>query len=406
MRGTGTHNYTRRTTLSKRVFIEPAKRVRDLPPYLFATIDKMKEKALGKGVDLIDLSIGDPDMPTPKHIVERMRKAVKNPEHHQYPSYAGMLSFRQAVADWYKKRFHVTLDPKSEVVSLIGSKEGIAHMPLAFINPGDYVLMTSPGYPVYPVATLFAGGKSYRMPLLEKNNYLPDLQSVPGSVLKKAKLMFINYPNNPTAACADRSFFRRVVDFAGKHNVLVCHDAAYTELYYDDERPLSFLQIPGAKSVGIEFHSLSKTYNMTGWRIGFAVGNKDAVAGLGKIKTNIDSGIFQAVQEAGIEALNTDETVLRKIRDLYQERRDVLYNGLNRIGLKVNNPKATFYLWAKCPKGYSSMDFTALLLNRAGILATPGNGFGASGEGYIRFALTVPVKRLKEAVKRIAKILH
>jgi LL-diaminopimelate aminotransferase len=391
--------------LSKKISIEPARRVKDLPPYLFATIDKMKEKALSKGVDLIDLSIGDPDRPTPKHIIERMRKAVKNPVHHQYPSYAGMLSFREAVADWYKKRFNVSLNPKTEVVSLIGSKEGIGHMPLAFVNPGDYVLVSSPGYPVYPVATLFAGGKSFEMPLLEKNGYLPDLDRIPKTVLKKTKLMFINYPNNPTAACADRAFYKNLIKFASDNNILVCHDAAYSEMFYEGEKPLSFLQIPGAKNVGIEFHSLSKTYNMTGWRIGFAVGNKDAVAGLGKIKTNIDSGIFQAIQEAGIEALRTDDKVLAKIRKMYQGRRDALYNGLKKLGLEVDKPKATFYLWVKCPDGLSSMDFTALLLDRAGILTTPGNGFGAPGEGYIRFALTAPVKRIKEAVARIAKVI-
>ena len=391
--------------MSKKITIEPAKRVKDLPPYLFATIDKMKEKALSRGIDLIDLSIGDPDTPTPKHIVEAMRRAVKNPAHHQYPSYTGMLSFRQAIADWYKKRFNVSLNPKTEVLSLIGSKEGIGHMPLAFINPGDYVLMSSPGYPVYPVATLFAGGKCHEMPLLEKNNYLPDLQAIPGNIIKKAKLMFINYPNNPTAACADKAFYKGIIKFAADNNILICHDAAYSEIYYDNEKPLSFLQVPGARNVGIEFHSLSKTYNMTGWRIGFAAGNRDAIAGLGKIKTNIDSGIFQAIQEAGIEALKTDDKVLRKIRDMYRERRDALYNGLNKLGLELEKPKAAFYLWVKCPKGFTSMDFTSHLLNKAGILTTPGNGFGAPGEGYVRFALTVPVKRIKEAVERIEKIL-
>jgi LL-diaminopimelate aminotransferase len=391
--------------LSRKVSIEPAKRVKNLPPYLFASIDKMKEKALGKGVDLIDISIGDPDTPTPKHIIERMTEAVRNPAHHQYPSYVGMLSFREAVADWYKKRFNVKLNPRSEVLSLIGSKEGIGHIPLAFINPGDYVIASSPGYPVYPVASLFAGGKCHEMPLLEKNGYLPDLDSIPKSVLKKAKLMFINYPNNPTAAVADKKFFRELISFAETHNILICHDAAYSEIYYDNERPLSFLQIAGAKNVGIEFHSLSKTYNMTGWRIGFAVGNKEAIAGLGKIKTNLDSGIFQAVQEAGIEALNTDDRDLKKIRDMYQERRDVLYSGLKKLGLEMSKSKATFYLWVKCPKGFSSMDFTVHLLNKAGILTTPGNGFGAPGEGYVRFALTVPVKRIKEAVERIRKTL-
>jgi LL-diaminopimelate aminotransferase len=391
--------------LSKKISVEPAKRVKDLPPYLFATIDRMKEKAVAKGIDLIDLSIGDPDTPTPRHIVEAMRTAVKNPEHHQYPSYAGMLSFRQAVADWYKKRFRVTLDPKTEVVSLIGSKEGIGHMPLAFVNPGDYVLVPSPGYPVYPVATLFAGGIGYEMPLLEKNGYLPDLQKIPKYVLRKAKLIFINYPNNPTAACADRAFYKKLIRFAAENNILICHDAAYSEMYYSKERPVSFLEIPGAKRVGIEFHSLSKTYNMTGWRIGFAVGNREAVAGLGKIKTNIDSGIFQAVQEAGIAALKTKDTELKKIRRMYQERRDVLYSGLKNLGFELQKPKATFYLWVKCPKGITSMDFTAHLLNKAGVLTTPGIGFGAPGEGYIRFALTAPVKRMKEAVERIGKVL-
>ena len=392
--------------MKKGIFIEPAKRVKSLPPYLFATIDKMKEQALSKGMDLIDLSIGDPDTPTPKHIVNALRKAATNPEHHRYPSYTGMLSFRQAVADWYRKRFGVKLDPQTEVLSLIGSKEGIGHLPLAFINPGDYVLVPSPGYPVYPVATLFAGGKSYEMPLLEKNGYLPDLDSIPERVLKKTKLMFLNYPNNPTAASASKSFFRKLISFAEKHNILICHDAAYSEIYYDDNaRPLSFLQIPGAKRVGIEFHSLSKTYNMTGWRIGFAAGCRDAIAGLGKIKTNLDSGIFQAIQEAGVAALSTDDKVLGKIRKMYRQRRDALHDGLKKIGLELDKPEATFYLWVKCPQGMSSMDFTAHLLKNAGILTTPGNGFGPPGEGYIRFALTVPVTRLKEAVSRIGKIL-
>ncbi|RJQ53536.1 MAG: LL-diaminopimelate aminotransferase [Nitrospiraceae bacterium] len=382
-----------------------AKRVKNLPPYLFAAIDIMKQEAVNKGIDLIDLSIGDPDMPTPKHIVRRMKKAVENPRHHRYPSYEGMPAFRQAVADWYKRRFRVKLDPKTEVLSLIGSKEGIGHMPLAFINPGDVVLVPSPGYPVYPVATLFAGGESHIMPLVEKNNYLPDFGAIPKNILKKSKLMFINYPNNPTSAVASLSFYKDVIDFASKNNILVCHDAAYSEIYYDNKKPPSFLQLPGARDVGIEFHSLSKTCNMTGWRIGFAVGNAAAVAGLGKIKTNIDSGIFQAVQEAGIEALNTDDSVLKKIRDTYQERRDVLYSGLTKIGLEARKPSATFYLWVRVPGEFTSSAFVGHLLNNAGVLGTPGNGFGAPGEGYIRFALTAPVKRIKEAVERIGKII-
>ncbi len=258
--------------MRKKLSIEFAKRLKELPPYLFVTIDKMKKMAIKKGVDLIDLSIGDPDIPTPKHIVWKMKKAVEKVENHRYPSYEGMFSFRQAVADWYKKRFKVSLNPETEVLSLIGSKEGIGHMPFAFINPGDVALVSSPGYPVYSIATLFAGGTSYEMPLLKNNKFLPDLKAVPKGVLRKAKLMFINYPNNPTAAVADRGFYRDVVQFARENNIIVCHDAAYSEIYYDSRKPLSFLQVPGARDVGIEFHSLSKTYNMTGWRIGFAVG--------------------------------------------------------------------------------------------------------------------------------------
>jgi len=391
--------------LRKKFTVELAERVKNLPPYLFAAIDMMKQEAVKKGVDLIDLSVGDPDIPTPGHIVQRMKKAVENPEHHRYPSYEGMLSFRQAVADWYKKRFSVLLDPKSEVLSLIGSKEGIGHIPLAFVNPGDTVLVPSPGYPVYPVATLFVGGDSHIMPLLEKNSYLPDFKAIPKSVLKKAKLMFVNYPNNPTSVVADRNFYKELIDFAARNNIIVCHDAAYSEIYYDNKKPLSFLQIPGAKDVGIEFHSLSKTYNMTGWRIGFAVGNADVLFGLGKIKTNLDSGVFQAIQEASIEALNTKETVLEKIRDTFQERRDILYSGLKTLGFELQKPKATFYLWTKVPKGFTSSGFVTYLLEKSGVLGTPGNGFGDPGEGYIRFALTVSAKRLKEAVERIGRAL-
>jgi LL-diaminopimelate aminotransferase len=386
--------------LKKKVSVELASRIKHLPPYLFASIDKMKQKAMAKGADVIDLSIGDPDIPTPSHIVQAMQKAVQNPSHHRYPSYEGMPAFREAVARWYKKRFRAVLDPKTEVLSLIGSKEGIGHIPLAFVNPGDVVLVPSPGYPVYPIGTLFAGGKSHIMPLTEENNFLPDLEAIPEKILQKAKLMFINYPNNPTSASAPEEFYEEVIRFASKYNIIVCHDASYTEIYYK-KKPLSFMQIPGARDVGIEFHSLSKTYNMTGWRIGFAVGNRDVLAGLGKIKTNLDSGVFQAIQEAGIVALGTADAVLSQIRDTYKERRDVLYEGLKGLGMDLTKPDATFYLWAKVPREFDSTRFVAHLLNKAGVLATPGNGFGAPGEGYIRFALTAPVGRIEEAVERI-----
>jgi len=391
--------------LKRRITVELASRVKNLPPYLFATIDKMKQEAKAKGTDLIDLSIGDPDIPTPGHIVNAMKTAVEKPEHHRYPSYEGMLSYRSAVAAWYKRRFAVELDPGTEVLSLIGSKEGIGHIPLAFVEPGDVVLVPSPGYPVYPVGTLFAGGESYIMPLLEQNDFLPDLKSIPWDVLKRTKLIYINYPNNPTSACAPRSFFEEVIDLASTYNFIVCHDAAYSEIYYDNDKPISFLDLDGAKEVGVEMHSLSKTYNMTGWRIGFAVGNRDVIAGLGKIKTNLDSGVFQAIQEASVTALETDDRILAGIRNTYQERRDVLYNGLKGLGMKVIKPKATFYLWTKVPEGFDSSAFVAHLLEKAGVLGTPGNGFGAPGEGYIRFALTVPVARMKEAVERIGKAL-
>jgi LL-diaminopimelate aminotransferase len=384
---------------------EFADRVRNLPPYLFAAIDKMKRDAQSKGVDVIDLSIGDPDIPTPVHIVEAMKKAVENPAHHRYPSYEGMLSFREAVAKWYARRFGVSLDPHKEVLSLIGSKEGIGHMPLAFVNPGDAVLVPSPGYPVYPVSTLFAGGEAYIMPLVEKNCFMPDLSVIPANVLKRAKLMFINYPNNPTSTAAPKGFYENVVAFARKHGIIVCHDAAYSEIYFDGKKPMSFMEVEGAGEVGIEFHSLSKTYNMTGWRIGFAVGNRDVIAGLGKIKTNLDSGVFQAIQEASIVALGTGDDVLSAIRNTYQARRDALFEGLRALGFDLVKPEATFYLWAKVPVGYDSSGFVAYLLEEAGVLGTPGNGFGAPGEGYIRFALTVPVERIKEAVERIRKIL-
>lgn len=385
--------------------IELADRVKNLPPYLFAAIDKMKQDALSKGIDLIDLSIGDPDIPTPVHIVDAMKRAVEKPVHHRYPSYEGMLSYREAVASWYRQRFNIHLDPKTEVLSLIGSKEGIGHIPLAFVNPGDVVLVPSPGYPVYPVGTMFAGGESYIMPLKEENGFLPDFKAIPEDVLKRAKLMFLNYPNNPTAASVSEGFFKEAIALSAKYNIIICHDAAYSEIYYDNEKPISFFNIEGAKDVGIEFHSLSKTYNMTGWRIGFAVGNKDVIAGLGKIKTNLDSGVFQAIQEASIIALQTDDSILSGIRNIYQERRDALYEGLKGIGIQINKPKATFYLWAKVPEGFDSTTFVAHLLEKAGVLGTPGVGFGAPGEGYIRFALTQSVERIKEAVERIKSVI-
>jgi LL-diaminopimelate aminotransferase len=384
--------------------IEKAKRIEQIPPYLFAEIDKKRQEMRQKGVDLIDLGIGDPDLPTPKLIIERLKTAAENPKNHRYPSYEGMLEFRTAVAQWYERRFGVKLDPKTEVLSLIGSKEGIAHIPLAFVNPGDYVLVPTPGYPVYRVSTLFAGGIPYFLPLRKENGFLPKFSEIPKEVAEKAKLLFINYPNNPTSAIAERSFFEEVVAFARRYQTIVCHDAAYSEVAFDGYQPPSFLEVEGAKEVGIEFHSLSKTFNMTGWRIGFAVGHSEIVSALGRLKTNIDSGVFQAIQEAGIEALNHFDTPLPEIIKIYERRRDVLVKGLREIGLDVDLPKATFYLWFQVPRGYTSAQFATLLIEQAGIVATPGNGFGEAGEGYIRMAMTVDEKRLQEAIERLKRI--
>jgi len=390
--------------LKEKITLEISERIKRLPPYPFAELDQRKAELRAKGVDLIDLGIGDPDLPTPKRIVERMRQEVLNPQNHRYPSYEGLHEFREAVSGWYARRFGVNVDPEVEVLALIGSKEGIAHVPLAFLNPGDYSLIPSPGYPVYHAGTMFAGGRSFFLPLLEEKLFLPDLSQVPDEVAEKAKLLFINYPNNPTGVVADKGFFAEVVKFAQQYHLIVCHDAAYSEIFFDGYTPSSFLEVDGAKEVGLEFHSLSKTYNMTGWRLGFAVGNREILAGLGKIKTNIDSGVFQAVQWAGIEALEGDQSDVEQIRKIYQRRRDIMVRGLRNMGLEVTPPQATFYLWVKVPPGYNSASFCSLLLNNAGLVITPGNGLGEAGEGYVRFTLTVPEPRLEEAVERVRRV--
>jgi LL-diaminopimelate aminotransferase len=384
--------------------IKKARRINELPPYLFAEIDRRKREALGRGVDLIDLGIGDPDIPTPSVVVEKLQESASKPVNHRYPSSSGMPEFREAVSHWYQSRFNVKLDPAKEIVSLIGSKEGIGNMAVAFVDPGDLVLVASPCYPVYHIGTAFSGGKNYFLPLTKENHFLPDLDSIPANVADQAKLLWINYPNNPTAAVADEDFFKHVVEFANKHNVIVCHDAAYTEMGYDGYRPMSFLEVPGAREVGIEFHSLSKTFNMTGWRIGMAVGNSELVGGLAQAKSNLDSGIFQAVQEAGIEALKSGDKIVDPSRKIYQERRDILVDGLRAVGLECEKPRATFYVWVSCPKGLSSAQFTTKLLEEAGVVTTPGNGFGDAGEGYVRFTVCVDKERLREVAERIRRV--
>jgi LL-diaminopimelate aminotransferase len=378
-----------------------ASRMSNLPPYLFARIDEMKAEQQKKGVDIIDLGVGDPDLPTPPHIVASLCEAAKNPENHHYPSYVGMPAYRSAVADWYKQRFGVTLDAGKEVVALMGSKDGIAHIAEAFVNPGDYVLAPSPGYPVYRTGTLFAEGRVHEMPLTRQNNFVPVLADIPKDVAKAAKIIYINYPNNPTAAIAPDGFYREVVDFAADNNIVVVSDNAYSEIAFDGYRAPSFLETKGAMEVGIEMHSLSKTYNMTGWRIGMAVGNAEILAGLGRVKTNVDSGVFNAVQHAAITALSGSQDCIKEACAIYQERRDVLITGLRSLGFDVPTPKATFYVWVPVN---DCMAFSAKLLNEAGIVATPGVGFGASGEGYVRFAITRPVARINEAIERMRRL--
>ncbi len=384
--------------------IKTADSLRKLPPYLFVAIDIAKRKARQAGKDLIDLGIGDPDLPTPRHIIETLYKASKDPANHRYALDAGMPQLRREIVRWHKKRFKVTLNPENEILPLLGSKEGIAHIPIAFLNKNDVVLVPDPCYPPYRNATILAGGRPYLMPLREENGFLPDLKRIPLSVLKKAKLMFLNYPNNPTAAVAPRNFLVEAVKFAKKHKIIICFDLAYSEMGFDNYRAPGILQIEGAREVAVEFHSLSKTYNMTGWRIGWICGNKNVVAALAKVKSNIDSGIFQAIQAAGITALKTDSSFNKKMCKMYQARRDVLVDGLKNSGWLIDKPKATFYIWTKVPKGKSSVEFCDCMLKKADIVATPGVGFGKYGEGYLRFALTQDESRIKEAVKRLRRL--
>ncbi len=386
------------------ITINPADRLKKLPPYLFAEIDRLKREARAKGVDIIDLGVGDPDIPTPSFIIEELYRAAKDPANHRYALDAGMPVFREEIARWFEKRFGVKLDPQAEILPLIGSKEGIAHLPLALINPGDVVLVPDPCYPPYKSGTWFAGGEVSLMPLEEENNFLPDFDEIDPSALKEAKLMFLNYPNNPTAAVASPEFYEKTVEFARRHDLIVASDAAYSEMAYDGYKPASLLQAKGGKDVGIEFHSLSKTFNMTGWRVGFAVGNSELIKLLAKVKSNIDSGIFQAIQHAAIKALRDGDEALRKNIAIYQERRDIIIDGLQKLGWKVRKPQATFYIWAGVPAGYTSAELAAKLLKDAGIVVTPGNGFGPDGEGYVRFAVTVPKERILEMLERLKNL--
>lgn len=378
-----------------------ANRIKQLKPYLFVGISRTIAAKRAQGIDVISFGIGDPDIPTPPHILDVLRSAADKPANHRYPESEGLPEFRKAVTDWYHQRFGVSLDPATQAINLIGAKEGIGHAALCFLDPGDLALVPDPAYPVYGVGTMFAGADIYSLPLNEENGFLPDLDSIPEEVARKAKVLWINYPNNPTGATATPAFFEKVVAFAKAYDVAILHDACYTEVTYDGYKGVSFLQTPGAIDVGMEFHSLSKTYNMTGWRMGAAVGNADMVNALMRVKSNLDSGAPQAIQEMAIEALATPESWIKSNNAIYQRRRDRVIEALRGIGLSPNEPRAGLYIWVRVPNGYTSATFARLLLDQRDIVVTPGSGYGEHGEGYVRLSLTIAEERLEIGLKRL-----
>jgi LL-diaminopimelate aminotransferase len=380
-----------------------AKRIQDLPPYLFAGLDAKLAAKRAEGVDVISLGVGDPDLPTPDHIVAAMRDAVYDPSTHRYPSYWGSLEFRTAVAEWYRGRFDVDLDPAAEVMALIGSKEGLAHLTTAFVDPGDEALVPDPGYPVYAGGTQLAGGVVVELPLVAEDGYQPDYDAVRPTA--RTKIMWLNYPSNPTAAVTELADLERAIAFGGEHDLLVAHDAAYSEITFDGYVAPSILQVPGAKDRAVEFGSLSKHYNMTGWRIGYVAGSAEAIRALSIVKTNLDSGQFTAIQRAAIEALSGPQDHLDVLRETYRHRRDLVVDTLNRLGWSLKPPLGSIYVWVPTWRAMSSAEFAALLLDSAGVFVAPGNGYGARGEGYVRFALSVPDDRLAEAMDRIGRAL-
>jgi LL-diaminopimelate aminotransferase len=379
-----------------------AKRLEKIPTYLFAEINRKREELVAQGVDIINIGVGDPDRPTPAHIVQAMHEAIDDPSNHNYPPYQGTKDYREAAVEWMEHRFEIKgLDPDKEIISSIGSKEAIHNTFLAFVEPGDYSLIPDPGYPVYRTSTIFAGGEPYTMPLKAENNFLPDLKAIPKEVAQKAKLLWINYPNNPTGAVATLEFFEELVDYCRRYEILLCHDHAYSEMIYDGYKSPSVLQVKGGKEVALEFHSLSKSYNMTGWRVGFVVGNAIAIQGLNQVKTNVDSGVFKAIQRAAIAGFKTTQEELQEITSVYQNRRNIIVAGLKSLGWPIEAPKATLYVWVPVPQGYSSTEFVTLLLDKCGIIVPPGNGYGETGEGFFRIALTVPDERMHEAIQRM-----
>jgi len=379
-----------------------ARRIESLPPYLFVEITKKIAEKRAKGEDVISFAIGDPDIPTPPHIIDKLCQATRDSANHRYPESEGLPELRQAIAEWYEKRFGVSLDPDKEVLPLIGAKEGIAHIALCFIDPGDMALVPDPAYPVYSIGTMLTGGQPYYLPLSERNNFLPVFNSIPENIVKRAKLLWINYPNNPTGAVADIEFFRSTVEFAGRNDLAVCHDGPYTEVAFDGYQPVSFMQADGAKEVGVEFHSLSKSYNMTGWRIGMVVGNAAMVDALKRVKSNLDSGIPLAIQYAAIEALRGPQNCIQEHNAIYQRRRDLVVDMLNSIGLEAKSPKASLYVWAKVPEGYTSTEFATDLIEQVGVVVTPGVGYGQSGEDYVRLSLTIHDAGLVKGLSRLA----
>jgi len=385
--------------------VRTAQRIAELPPYLFAEIDRKKEAKQAQGIDVISLGIGDPDTPTPTHIVDAMATAIRDPKNHRYPSYSGSKSYRQAASTWMKNRFNVDVDPDTETLAMIGSKEGIAHIFLAFVDPGDYTLVPGAGYPVYYTGGILSGGKTYYMPMNEENDFLADFESTPADILAKAKMMFLSYPNNPTSAIAPPEYFDRAIAFAKKHDLLIVHDNAYSEIGYEGYKASSFLERPGAKDVAIELFSCSKAYNMTGWRVAFAVGNASAIKALGTVKSNIDSGVFTAVQDAAIEALLGPQDSIAELNAMYQRRRDIVIDALAKIGIKARTPKGTIYVWARVPDGFASAEFATKVLEEANVIVAPGNAYGPSGEGYVRISLSTPDDRLIEAIERIKNSL-
>jgi LL-diaminopimelate aminotransferase len=380
-----------------------SRRVENLPPYLFVQISRKIAAKKARGEEVISFGIGDPDIPTPSHVIDELCRAAHDPVNHRYPESEGLPEYRKAVSQWYQKRFGVNLDSEKEIVSLIGAKEGIAHIALCLLDSADVALVTDPGYPVYNIGTMLCGGQTYYLPLKESNHFLPDLDSIPADILKKAKVLWLNYPNNPTGAVADLAFFNRAIEFAQKNNIVICHDGPYTEVAFDGYKPVSFMQAKDAKDVGIEFHSLSKSYNMTGWRIGMAVGNPTLIDALRRIKSNLDSGIPQAIQYMAMAALNGPQNSIEEHNIIYQRRRDKVLQTLNKMGIQAQTPKASLYIWARCPTGYTSAEFAEDLLEQASVVVTPGTGYGPSGEGYFRVSLTISDANLEKGLARLSK---